>query len=330
MTACCKTISTMPIKKRLLGRTGLEVTEIGLGGYWFKDRSLGHEFARVVHRAIDLGVNLVDTAPGYKDSEIVLGEALEGAWRNKIVLSTKYYPYDGEDKLNLKGADCIATVEESLKRLKTDRLDLLHLHWVHSAEDIANVPDSGLGSALLRLKKDGKILHIALSEASELDGEHQMLIKTLPTRFFESIMVTYNILLQNAEQKVLELARETNTGVLVMMALNQPTDGRSGLISRECAMENIRHLVAEKVLPDSPTYLNPSLFDFLIEGSNRTLAQSALRYVLDHPSVTSALVGTSSEKHLDENIGVSYLEPLPRPIHMHARELFGTINKHIK
>ena len=58
----------MPIKKRLLGRSGLEVTEIGLGGYWFKDRSLGPDLARVVHRAIDMGVNLVDTAPGYKDS----------------------------------------------------------------------------------------------------------------------------------------------------------------------------------------------------------------------------------------------------------------------
>jgi aryl-alcohol dehydrogenase-like predicted oxidoreductase len=320
----------MPIKKRLLGRTGLEVTEIGLGGYWFKDRSVIPEVTNLVRRALDLGVNLVDTAPGYKDSEIIMGEALEAAGRNRVILSTKYYPYDGEDKLNLRGSDCIATVEESLKRLKTDHLDILHLHWVHSAEDIERVPGSDLGDTLQRLKKEGKILHLAVSEASELDGEHKMLLKTLPTRFFESIMVTYNILLQTADPKVLELARDTNTGVLVMMALNQPTGGRSGLISRECAMENIRHLIDEKALPETPTYLNPNLFDFLVEGSNRSMAQSALRFVLDHPAVSSVMVGTSSAKHLDENIGVSYLDPLPRPIHLRARELFGTINKHVK
>lgn len=308
----------------------MEVTEIGLGGYWFKDRSLSPDFARIVHRAIDMGVNLVDTAPGYKDSETVLGEALEGTWRTRVTLSTKYYPYDGEDKLNLKGSDCVSTVEKSLIRLKTDHLDILHLHWVHSPEDIEKVPDSDLGNTLLRLKKDGKVLHLAVSEASELDGEHKMLIKTLPTKFFESIMTTYNILLQNSDQKVFELAKETNTGVLVMMALNQPTGGRSGLISRECAMENIRHLIDEKVLPDSPTYLNPSLFDFLVEGSDRTMAQAALRFVLDHPVVTSTLVGTSSAKHLDENLAVSYMPSLPRPIHARARELFGTINKHVK
>jgi len=324
------TVINMPIKKRILGRTGLEVTEIGLGGYWFKDRSLAPDFARIVHRAIDMGVNLVDTAPGYKDSEIVLGEALEGAWRNQVVLSTKYYPYDGEDKLNLKGADCVATVEESLKRLKTDHLDILHLHWVHSPEDIEKVPNSDLGATLLKLKKEGKVGHLAVSEASELDGEHKMLIKILPTKFFESIMVTYNVLLQNADQKVFELAKDTNTGVLVMMALNQPTDGRSGLISMECAMENLRHLIAEKALPDTPTYLNPNIFEFLVEGSNRTLAQSALRFVLDNPVVTSTLVGTSSTKHMDENMAVSYMPSLPRPVHFRAKELFGIINKHVK
>jgi len=183
---------------------------------------------------------------------------------------------------------------------------------------------------LLRMKKEGKILHLALSEASELDGEHQMLVKTLPTKFFESIMVTYNILFQSADHRVLELARETNTGVLVMMALNQPTEGRSGLISMECAMENIRHLIAEKVLPDSPSYLNPKLFEFLVEGSNRTLPQAALRFVLDHPVVSSTLVGTSSATHLDENLAVSYMTPLPRPIHERAKELFGTIKNHVK
>ena len=320
----------MPIKKRLLGRTGLEVTEIGLGGYWYKDCTQTPEFTRIVHRSIDLGVNLVDTAPGYNDSEIVLGEALEGAWRNKVVLSTKYYPYDGEDKLNLRGEDCVTTVENSLKRLKTDRIDILHLHWVHGPDDIAKIPGSGLGNALLRLKTEGKILHLAVSEASELDGEHKMLLKTLPTKFFESIMVTYNVLLQTADKKVFDLARETNTGVLVMMALNQPTGGRSGLISQECAMENVRHMVAEKALPDSPTYANPRLFEFLTEGSARTMAQAALRFVLDHPVVSSTLVGTCSAKHNDENLLVSYMDPLPRQVHDHARELFGTVIKHIK
>jgi len=320
----------MTLKKRPLGRTGLDVTEIGLGGYWYKELEAARANTDVVRKAIDLGVNFVDTAPGYKDSEAVLGEALSGGYRERVVLSTKYYPYDNEDKLEAGRANCRSTVENSLKRLKTDHLDILHMHWVHSAGDVARIPDSELGKTLLDLKKSGKIKHIALSEASELDGEHRMLETAIPTGFFEVMMVTYNIFLQTADRKVLDMAKKAGMGVEIMMVLNQPENGKSGLISPACAAENIDHLIKEAALTEKPAYRDPKLFDFLMEGSAKTLPAAAIRFALDHPAVSTVVVGTSSPRHLEENLAVSSLAPLSPAIHSRAKELFGNIVKHIK
>lgn len=308
----------------------MEVSEISLGGYFFPSMDRYKDYEAVIARAIELGVNLIDTAPGYKESEDVMGKALAGGRRDKIVLSSKYYPYGNEDKINLSGDALVATVEKSLKRLATDRLDILHLHWVHNADDIKALLESEVSSTLGKLKSQGKVLHFAVSEASELDGEHRMLEAALPGRFFESVMVTYNILLPNAAKRVLPLAKETSTGVLVMMPLNQPQAGKSGLISRENALENLEHLVDEGAVSDSPVYKDKGIFDFLpgIPGAN--FAQSVLRFVLDHPAVTSAVVGTTSLKHLEDDLAVSGLPALPAQAHARVAELFGNVVKHVK
>lgn len=320
----------MKPSKRTLGRTGLQVSEISLGGYFFPSMDRYKDYEAVIARALESGINLIDTAPGYKESEDVMGKALAGGRREKIVLSSKYYPYGNEDKLNLSGDSLVATVEKSLKRMGTDRLDILHLHWVHNAEDIKALMESGVADSLRKLKEQGKVLHFAVSEASELDGEHAMLEAALPGKFFESIMVTYNILLPNAALRVLPLAKETSTGVLVMMPLNQPQAGKSGLISRENALENLDHLLNEGAVPDSPAYRDKGIFDFLpgIPGAN--FAQAALRFTLDHPAVTSSVVGTTSLKHLDDNIAVSGMPQLPPQAHARVAELFGKVVKHVK
>ncbi len=320
----------MGLPKRRLGRTGLDVTEIALGGYFFPKKGEAGTYAGVIDRALELGINLVDTAPGYKDSEQVIGDALRGGKRDKVILSSKYYPYGNEDKLNTAGAALRATIEKSLKRLRTDRLDILHLHWVHGADDIRALLDSEVAKALLDLRKEGKVLHFAVSEASELDGTHTMLEAALPARFFESVMVTYNILLPNAENRVLPLARETETGVLVMMPLNQPQGGRSGLISAANACENVEHLINEGALPDTPAYRDKGLFGFMSSLPGTSFPQAALRFVLDRPEVTAAVAGTASVRHLADNASVPGLPPLPPAVHSRLRELFGSITKHVK
>ena len=91
---------------------------------------------------------MVDTAPGYKDSEEVVGRALAGGLRSRVILSTKYYPYGEGDRLDLSGDRMSESLTRSLSRLGTDHVDILHLHWVHSPADILAIASSELASAL--------------------------------------------------------------------------------------------------------------------------------------------------------------------------------------
>jgi aryl-alcohol dehydrogenase-like predicted oxidoreductase len=115
------------LNQRPLGRTGLTVTELGLGGLFISSFGAEYDAARAaIHRALELGINYVDTAPGYRDSEAVLGRALEDVTR-PYILSTKLggrpQPFKPQDY------DCLmASVEESLRLLKRDRIDLLMIH----------------------------------------------------------------------------------------------------------------------------------------------------------------------------------------------------------
>ena len=309
---------------RPLGSTGLQVSEVGLGGVWFASLADAAKHAAVIRAAVDAGVNVVDTAPGYKDSEEVVGRALEEGLRSRVILSTKYYPYGEEDKVALSGDRMRASLERSLARLRTDHLDILHLHWVHSAEDVLAIASGELGEALHAEKKGGRVRHIAVSEASEMDGEHRMLEAAIPTGLFEVVMVTHNVLLQTAEKNVLPLARKHGTGVLVMMPFNQPM-GKMGLINREFAAAGVKRLVEKGALPDRAPYNQAEVMDFLTEGTKMSLPQAALRFVLDRPEVSCVLIGTSSLTHLSENLSASSLPPLSPSVSAKARELFGSV-----
>lgn len=317
------------MRARLLGRTGLKVSEIGLGGVKFKDKAGGAAHAAVIRRALERGVTLIDTAPGYGDSEETLGAALAGVPRGAYVLSTKYYPYGEGDALNLSGEALARSIARSLSRLKTGHVDLLHLHWVHSADDVLKIMNSDLGRTLKRLQSVGNIRHLAVSEASELDGGHAMLEAALPARFFESVMVTYNVLFQSAEPRVLPLAKETSTGVLVMMPLNQPLTAK-GLNSPDGARENVAAMITAGALPDRPPYRDPGVLDFMTAGTGLNLPQAAIRFCLDREEVSSVLVGTASVAHLDEDLAAAEAAPLSSATHARARELFGSVIQQVK
>lgn len=317
------------MQSRRLGRTGLKAPVIGVGGWVFKDASRKDQHIAVVQKALQDQPVLIDTAPGYDASEESIGLALAQADRNKVILSTKYYPYGAGDKLNLDPAALEASVATSLLRLKTDHLDLLHLHWVHSAQDAKKILGSPLATALRKLQASGQVRSLAISEASELDGKHETLEWVLPHKFFDSIMVCYNLLFQTADRGVMDLARQTDTGVLVMMPLNQPSDG-SGLVNKQTAFENIKRLRAEKELPDEAPYLEESVTDFLTQGTSLNFSQACLRWVLDRPEVSSVLVGTTNVAHFDEAVKASEAPPLSEATHTKSKELFGKIVKQIK
>ncbi|MEK7477498.1 MAG: aldo/keto reductase [Candidatus Coatesbacteria bacterium] len=323
------------MKTRRLGRTGLPVPEIGVGGYSFQDATRRDAHIAVIRRAVELGVTLIDTAPGYGASEETVGIALEGLPREQVILSTKYYPYGEGDALNLSGDDFAKSLARSLERMKTTYVDLIHLHWVHTADDIRRLLVSDVARVMRRLQTEGKVRYLAVSEATELDGQHTMLQTALPMRFFDSVMVTHNVFLQNAALGIFPLAHQADAGVLVMMPLNQPPTPGSGLVSRESASENIRRLQAENQLPAGAPYDDPALLDFLTDGAlaagtQATLPQAAIRYVLDHREVSCALVGTTNPAHLEAAVAASEMPPLTRPVHAKAGSLFGKINKQVK
>jgi aryl-alcohol dehydrogenase-like predicted oxidoreductase len=314
---------------RPLGTTGLTVSAIGLGGVSFRSLDQAREATAVVHRALERGVTLVDTAPGYGESEAIIGNALAGGERDRVVLSTKYYPYGPGDKVNLSGEALAKSFAESLRRLKTSHVDLLHLHWVHSADDIQAILNSDLGRTMQRFKSTGHIRHFAVSEASEIDGDHAMLRSAIPSKFFSSVMVTYNALFQNAERDVFPLAQAAGTGVVVMMPLNQPTEG-GGLLSARHAGVTLQRLRKEGQLPPAGAGTDDVLLDFMTAGTTLTMPQAALRFALDHPAVSSVLVGTANPAHLDESLAAADAPSLSAATHARLRELFGGINKHIK
>jgi len=318
------------MKTRRLGRTGLTVPEVGVGGYAFRDAAGRDSHVAVIRKAVELGGTLVDTAPGYGASEETVGIALEGGLRDRVILSTKYYPYGEGDALDLSGESFTRGLEASLAKLKTGHVDIIHLHWVHNAEDIRRILLSDLARAMRASQSAGKVRYLAISEATEMDGQHTMLQSVIPNRFFDAVMVTYNVLLQNAALGIFPLAHQTDTGILVMMPLNQPPAPGSGLVSREAAAENVRRLVAAGQLPAGAPYDDPGLMDFLTAGTKASLPQAALRFVLDHREVSCVLVGTTNTAHLEEAVAATEMPMLDVSVRSRARSLFGKINQQVK
>ncbi len=314
---------------RRLGLTGRSVPGIGLGGYSFKEAAHRDRHTAVIRRALDLGATLIDTAPGYGDSEETIGLALAGVPRDAYQLSTKYYPYGEGDRLNPSDTDFDRSLTRSLERLRTDHVDLLHLHWVHGPEDIRRILSSPLAGALRRAQAAGRVRLLAVSEASEMDGEHWMLETAMSLRFFDAVMVTYNVFLQTAARGVLPLAARDGVGVLVMMPLNQAENG-SGLTGPAGAAENVRRLAAAGALPADPAFMEPGLMDFLTSGTRLSVPQAALRFVLDHDAVSCALVGTANPDHFAESAAANDAPPLPKATHARAHALFGKVTRHIK
>ncbi len=307
---------------RRLGRTGLDVSELSFGAARgsTEDRQ---GFITTVHACLDAGLNFIDTAESYDDgdSERVLGEALRG--HDDIIVETKYRPYDSHAPgANYTGTPerLIASAEESLRRLQRDRLDVLLGHGIRTLESFERFMSDGCYEAMVKLREQGKVQFLGISELSEGDGTHQVLQRAVPTGAFDVVMLTLNFLLQTAADSVLPLCSTHDVGTVVMMPLNQASKA-SGLVSVPAALELVRRHIAQGHLPDEPPYTDPDLLDFLKPYS---IPEAAIRYVLCH-DVTTCCVGTRSTERLEQNLRAvdpPYLDParLSR-----LRDLFGRI-----
>ena len=193
------------MEKRRLGNTNLEVSVIGFGGIPIQriDQELSYELLK---EAYGKGINFIDTARGYNESENLIGEALEKIGRDKFILATKSMKRDYEgmiEELNI-----------SLKNLKTDYIDLFQFHNIRTFEELDFImSENGAFKALKEAKEKGIIKEIGITSHSP-----EILDKAIDTGEFSTIQCPYNPVERQAEE-VFKKARDMNIGVIVMKPL---------------------------------------------------------------------------------------------------------------
>jgi aryl-alcohol dehydrogenase-like predicted oxidoreductase len=312
---------------RRLGRTNVPVSELSYGAARGATQDPEH-FIATVQAAVDAGINLIDTAAGYDngDSERVLGNALRG--NDTVLIETKYCPYESY----LPGATytgspeaLIASAEESLRRLQRDHLDIFLGHGIRTVETLHQFMTDGCYDAMVRLRDEGKVRYLGISELSEADGTHEVLKVAIPTGAFDVVMLTMNFLLQTAIESILPLCETHDVGTVVMMPLNQAST-LSGLVSEEAAWECVRRHIAQGNLPDAPPYTDSTLFEFLKPYS---IPEVALRFVLAQ-SVSTCCVGTRRPERLHENLKAIDPPYLDSTRLQRLQELFGQIHQQVR
>jgi aryl-alcohol dehydrogenase-like predicted oxidoreductase len=289
------------MNKRVLGRTGLMVSELALGGLFVSSIGGPYEQAReAVHRALELGVNYVDTAPGYRDSEQVLGMALEGVTHPHI-LSTKLggrpQPFNAQDKDQL-----FRSVEESLRLLKRSQIDILMVHepdrpgqydwwtdWDTFSGPVLDVLD--------QLKEDGVIRYTGLGGTTAHTLPH-----IIRTGRFDVVLTAFNysLLWREAEIDVLPAAKEQGMGIVIGSPLQQ-----GALAGRYD--EQVRHGAPWLSSPRRAQYL--ALYAFLDE-LGMSLAELGLRFVISNPDISCALMGARSKEEVEQNVAAVERGPL--------------------
>jgi L-galactose dehydrogenase len=311
----------------ILGRTGLSVGVVGLGcgGKSRLGQSSGASFddsVRVVQAAIDRGITLIDTAQLYETEEIV-GAAIAGR-RDGLVLSTKVRVTKvGADPEATDPADMIdpaelrRRVEESLTKLGTDRVEILHLHGITDGQYDYCVET--LVPALHDLRQAGKIRFIGLTERFSAETTHVTLARAMTDDHWDVALVGLNFVNQTALEAVLPRAAERRVGTLAMFAV------RGALATPERLAKLIRELVATGEI--DPARLDPGFgLDFLLApGVAASLTDAAYRWCRHAPGIDAVLTGTGSIAHLDENIASITAGPLPAEATARLAEIFGAV-----
>lgn len=303
-----------------LGRTGLRVGVMGLGagGHSRLGQSQGKSEAdsiAVVRRALELGVNLIDTAEAYGTEQIV-GKALAGVPRDSYVLSTKKGPRDGDRPIS--ATEYRAAVDEGLKRLGLDYVDIWHVHGV-KPQEYAHVREE-LIPVLLQLRDEGKIRWLGITENFTTETKHEMLIMALQDKVWDVMMVGFNLLNHSARHTVLPQTQAQGIGTLCMFAV------RRALSNPDALKELIQKLASTGEI-DLTGYNPAAPLDFLsAPGVATSLTEAAYRYCHYEPGIDVVLSGTGSVAHLEENARALQLPPLPADALARANKLFAGVD----
>ncbi len=301
-----------------LGRTGLRVSVLGLGGGGHsrlgqRTGATEDESAAIVRRALALGVTFVDTAEAY-GTEAIIGGALSAARREDVVLSTKKsLRVDGR---LITAAELSSGLDTSLTRLRTDYVDIYHLHGVRA--DQYNHAVTELVPAMYKLREAGKIRFLGITEAFAADPGHQMLSRAVRDDCWDVMMVGFNMLNQSARERVLAETRRRGTGVLCMFAVRDALSRPDKL--RETIGELLGHGLIDRDAVDAD---NP--FGF-VRSAAESLPDAAYRFCRAEPGIHVVLSGTGSVEHLEANVASILRPPLPDNVRARLVELFARVD----
>jgi aryl-alcohol dehydrogenase-like predicted oxidoreductase len=293
---------------RSLGRTGVHVSKLCLGAMMFGDwGNKDHDDSiRIIHRALDAGINFIDTADVYSrgESEEIVGKALADGRRDNVVLATKVHGAMGDDPNEFGNSRrwIVREVENSLRRLKTDWIDLYQIHRPEPGTDI----DETLG-ALSDLIHSGKVRYVGSSTfpASQI-VEAQWVAKHRGRERFVCEQPPYSILVRAIEDDVLPTAQRYGMGVIPWSPLaggwlsgryrlgtDLPSSHRADRIPARYDMSlptNQRKLDAAEALAQ------------LAEEAGMTLIEMAIAFVTNHQAVTAAIIGPRTMEQLESQL----------------------------
>jgi L-galactose dehydrogenase len=309
------------IAARSLGRTGLVVSTLGLGGGGNSRLGLStgqdeDHAADIVRAALDLGITMIDTALAY-DTECAVGQALKGRRREQVVLSSKS-PYRNDADQLLTPQAFQANLETSLRQMDLEMVDIYFIHGVQP-QDYLTCRDRFL-PVLDSARQAGKIRFIGLTEAFQTDTYHEMLVAALQEDIWDIVMVGFNFLNPSARQQVLVQTREKGVGTLGMYAVRRALRDETWLRSQ------LVQLAAQGAI-DPGLATAPDLMAALgLRGSCETLAEAAYRFAVYEPGLDCILSGTSSIPHLQANLDAIRRGPLPEPALDRLKQLFGGVD----
>ena len=295
------------MEQRVLGRTGISVSELCLGAMMFGARGNKDQddSIRVIHRALDAGINFIDTADVYAqgESEEIVGRALAGGRRDRVVLATKLHGQMGDDP-NAQGNSrrwITRECEASLRRLQTDWIDLYQIHRPDPSCDI----EETLG-ALTDLVRAGKVRYFGSSTflPSQI-VEAQWVAERRGRDRFVCEQPPYSLLVRGVEAEVLPVCQRYGMGVIPW----SPLAGGflSGAYRRgRGAPPGTRAARQDLTLPVNQRKLEAvEALSQLADEVGISLIHLAIAFVLQHPAVTAAIIGPRTMEHLESQLGAA-------------------------
>jgi aryl-alcohol dehydrogenase-like predicted oxidoreductase len=250
----------------------------------------------LLNGVLDAGINFIDTAPDYGHSEDMIGQFIAHR-RDEYLLATKCgcnVPRVGDARHIWTGAQLRHNIEHSLKRLNTEYVDVWQVHSAYPEELL----DTDVVETMLQIKDEGKVRHVAISMAGASEGYGYVQLKPyLGWEDWEAVQIWYSAFIRHSEDLILQAARQ-GWGTIVRGLVRPPRDATNDALFEKVGIDDLR----------SP-------------GESR--AQFLVRFGIAHPGLHTAIVGTSSLAHLQDNVKAAEAGPLPADVVAEAKHRLG-------